>query len=215
MGTRGESELLVFRVRSDSVVWGGYGAILYHGLVKENKLFRAGPWIPDLFLPYGQDESRGETLYLSEKARSDLVLAGVPLSLFVESAVGRIVDIPWQDWDLQAPLPRYVPQSGEPDDYLKSTRLTRDITDDQAWKIWRLVPEREVAVVPRSVILDSGLPGVSLEMRDGTKCGDFVLGRVEYPRYRADRVLIVNRNGKNLLETFDCSWLKWEPVSVA
>jgi hypothetical protein len=112
----------IFKIESKSIIpgeWGDYGDILQHGMASHRPrvggplaLERTGPYIPPITLP-----GIGHVV-LNSHARELLESSG--LSGFTFRPVEKVltVELRWETWDLTADEPPYVPDSGEPEDYI-------------------------------------------------------------------------------------------------
>ena len=113
---------IFFKISAHSIVpgdWGDYGDILQHGMggyshrVNENmQLERTGPFIPPVSFP-----SCGNFVVTTE-ARALLEESGLSGFRFQPVDKKLIVELNWQNWDLNAPEPAEYPEGGEPENYI-------------------------------------------------------------------------------------------------
>lgn len=100
--------------------WGDYGRVLVHGLAwnldrtpeGSAQLERCGPFVPPLTLPSGCGP------VVTAEARSDLEGSGLRGLSFRPVVLAKVVNLAWQDWDLDAPKPARYPAGGEPENYV-------------------------------------------------------------------------------------------------
>jgi hypothetical protein len=111
-----------FRISGRSIIpgdWGDYGDILQQGmgahLARENgriALERTGPFIPPITFPgFGG-------FVLTAQARKLFEASGLTGYSFQPVEKKLIVELHWEEWDLEAPEPKQYPESGEPEDYI-------------------------------------------------------------------------------------------------
>jgi hypothetical protein len=107
-----------FRIQKTIGNWGDYSDILLHGMASRDSetgllnLERTGPFVPPISFPTLESFSVTDSLR-SEIERS--LLSGITFRPITKK---RIVNLNWQDWNLQAEEPEFYPKSGEPEDYI-------------------------------------------------------------------------------------------------
>jgi len=118
--------------------WGDYGDILQHGMTAHLErvegrlqLERAGPYMPPITFPGLGD------IVLTSAGRTLLESSGLTGFTFRPVIKTRIVDLPWQQWDLTSDKPAEYPRSGEPEDYILGRRADARIAE-QMGGIWEL-----------------------------------------------------------------------------
>lgn len=145
-----------FRISGRSIIprgWGDYGNILQHGMtahlprvVGRLALERTGPYIPPITLP-----GIGDILLTSE-AQKLLESSGLSGFSFLSVEKMRIVELPWEGWDLNAEEPAEFPESGEPEDYI----LGRPHSPNAAaalGELWEIVVPPTVRILrPKSAV---------------------------------------------------------------
>jgi hypothetical protein len=111
-----------FKISAHSIIpgdWGDYGDILQQGMAARSEedsgnlqLERTGPYIPPITFP-GLFE-----FVLTSEARALLEASGLSGFSFQPVEKNLIVELHWEDWDLEAPEPKWFPETGEPEDYI-------------------------------------------------------------------------------------------------
>jgi len=109
-------------------------------------LERTGPYIPPISLP-----GIGEIVLTSEAKQ---FLDGSGLTGFSTETVEKalIVELHWENWDLNAEQPFEFPDSGEPEDYIvgKQHNESASAALGELWEI--VVPATVTILRPRSVV---------------------------------------------------------------
>jgi hypothetical protein len=111
-----------FRIQGRTILpdsWGDYGDILHHGMAAHSArideglaLERTGPFIPPITLPGIGD------IILTDRARKLLESSGLTGFTFRPVEKKLIVEVHWENWDLNEELPPEIPETGEPEDYI-------------------------------------------------------------------------------------------------
>jgi hypothetical protein len=143
-------EPLFFIVRERAMVdWGDYGRILQHGmglmLPRQDGLIvllRTGPFIPPITFPgWPSFDNHGSGVVVVGSVRTALEASGLSGLTFQPVLKGRIVWLPWHEWDLKAERPHFRPPGGEPENYiLEDTHSTE--ASDALGDLWEVVPKR-------------------------------------------------------------------------
>jgi hypothetical protein len=112
----------IFKIDKKSILpqrWGDYGDILQHGMTghsprKDGRLAleRTGPYIPPITLP-----GIGGVV-LTSSAKQLLECSGLTGFSFRPVEKALTVELRWENWDLNGEEPEYLPESGEPEDYV-------------------------------------------------------------------------------------------------
>jgi hypothetical protein len=116
-------------------LWGDYGQVLIHGFADRDGsghliLKRTGPFVPPLSIPW---TLREDALVVSTKIKQALV-NWVPNLTFRAVRFGHIVDLPWHEWNLDAPDAEFYP-NGEPEDYLTKPNAPHIRQQMAAWEL--------------------------------------------------------------------------------
>src|SRR5713226_1265884 len=113
-----------FRVEQRAMVdWGDYGHILQHGMghVLPRRdglmiLLRTGPFVPPITFPgWPSFDARGSGVVVVDAVRIALEGSGLTGLTFQPVLKGRIVWLPWHEWDLKAERPALRALGGEPE----------------------------------------------------------------------------------------------------
>jgi hypothetical protein len=119
--------------------WGDYGDILQHGMTAHLartrgrlSLERTGPYMPPITFPGIGD------VVLTSPGRKLLETSGLSGFSFQPVNKTRIVDLPWQQWDLTKDEPPQYPTSGEPEDYILERPADSRVAK-QMGEIWEMV----------------------------------------------------------------------------
>jgi len=145
-----------FRISERSIIpgeWGDYGDILQQGMGAHSEgadgrlqLERTGPYIPPITFPgFGG-------FVLTSVARDLLEGSGLIGYSFRPVDKKLIVELHWEDWDLNAPEPRDYPESGEPEDYIlgKTHCPEAAVALGDLWEV--LVPKNVRVLRPRPIV---------------------------------------------------------------
>ncbi len=119
--------------------WGDYGHILQHGMTSHLLrvegllcLERTGPYMPPITFPGIGD------VVLTSGGKAQLEASGLSGFTFRPVRKTRIVELPWQDWDLSTGDPPELPESGEPEDYILERQPDARLSDEMG-DVWELV----------------------------------------------------------------------------
>ena len=130
-----------FKIESRSILpdaWGDYGDILQHGMTAHSSridgnlaLERTGPYIPPITLPGIGD------IILTTEARRLLESSGLTGFAFRPVEKKLIVELHWENWDLNDEQPPEYPESGEPEDYILGKQHNKTASDalGDLWEI--------------------------------------------------------------------------------
>ena len=130
-----------FKIESRSILpdaWGDYGDILQHGMTAHSSridgnlaLERTGPYIPPITLPGIGD------IILTTEARRLLESSGLTGFAFRPVEKKLIVELHWENWDLNDEQPPEYPESGEPEDYILGKQNNKTASDalGDLWEI--------------------------------------------------------------------------------
>ena len=138
----------VFDVRQRPIVaWGDYGHVLQHGmgLMLPRRdgfmvLLRTGPFIPPITFPgWPSFDTRGSGVVVVDSVRTALESSGLIGLTFQPVLKGRIVWLPWHEWDLKADRPHFHPPEGEPENYVLE-EIHSAKAADALGDLWELVP---------------------------------------------------------------------------
>lgn len=147
-----------FKISERSIIpgdWGDYGDILQHGMGAHSarqegriQLERTGPYIPPVSFP----GLRG--FVLTSEAR--LLLESSLLTGYTFRPVDKklIVELHWEEWDLNAPEPASYPETGEPEDYILG-RPHSSKAAEQIGDLWEVVIPPAVEVLRSRPIVES------------------------------------------------------------
>ncbi len=145
--------------------WGGYGDILQHGMSthlprREGKisLERTGPYIPPITFP--------SSIVPTSDARRLLESSGLTGFSFRPVEKAHIVELRWEQWDLNLDWPPKLPDSGEPEDYILAEPHSQSASDalGELWEV--AVSATGKMISPPSINLDSYVrpyPGFSYD----------------------------------------------------
>jgi len=129
------------------VSWGDYGHILQHGmgLMLPRRdglmvLLRTGPYLPEITFPgWPSFDSHGSGIVVVDSLRTALERSGLTGLGFQPVLKGRIVHLPWHEWDLNSDRPHLRPPGGEPANYILEDAHSAE-TSDALGDLWELVP---------------------------------------------------------------------------
>jgi len=145
-----------YRPEARSIIprqWGDYGYMLQHGMAAhlprqggKLRLERTGPYIPPISLP-----GIGE-IVLTTQAKHLLDSSG--LTGFTTETVEKalVVELHWENWNLDAEQPFEYPESGEPEDYIlgKPHSASASAALGELWEI--VVPGTLTVIRARSIV---------------------------------------------------------------
>lgn len=122
-----------FKIDGRSILpesWGDYGDILQHGMTAHSSridgnlaLERTGPYIPPITLPGIGD------IILTTEAKRLLESSGLTGFAFRPVEKKLIVELHWENWDLNEEQPPEYPDSGEPEDYILGKKHSKTASD--------------------------------------------------------------------------------------
>lgn len=194
-----------FYLVKSAAPWGDYGHILVAGMANRSddgvvELFRTGPFVPPISLPYGY-------VIVRDDLRLQLESSGLTSFAFREVRKQQIVDLDWTDWDLHGLGPKQYPEDGEPAAYIEGQPHSASCAA-QMGPLWEL--DLEVAdTVPleRQEEYRSWLSHVIVREDDWNDApfffGQWVSGT---------RELLVDEVGKAWLANHAEKWIEFEPV---
>jgi hypothetical protein len=145
-----------FSVRSKPLMnpsWSDYGQILEHGMTAHLRreggrlmLERTGPFIPPITLPGIGD------IVLTSSARELLLSSGLSGFDFRPVRKALVVELHWEQWDLDAEAPELYPESGEPEDYIlgQPNSATASTALGELWEL--VVPATATILRPQSIV---------------------------------------------------------------
>ncbi|MGD0939780.1 MAG: hypothetical protein ABR905_08700 [Terracidiphilus sp.] len=146
-----------FKIEGCSVFpndWGDYGDILQHGMSSHQprrngsiSLERTGPYIPPVTFP--------GPIVLTTEARQLLESSGLSGLSFLPVVKAHIVELHWEEWDLNLDWPPKLPDSGEPEDYILAEPHNPGASDalGELWEI--TVPKTGKIISPERITLSS------------------------------------------------------------
>ena len=145
----------LFRINSRSInPWGDYGDILQNGMTMHSArvggmlaLERTGPFIPPIRLP-------GIDVILTTEARAQLEASGLTGFSFAPVFKKLIVELHWEDWDLNSDKPAEYPDSGEPEGYILGKPHSEGAADALG-NLWELVVPVTIDIVRPTPIVQS------------------------------------------------------------
>lgn len=118
--------------------WGDYGRILVHGMSAhlervngQLQLERTGPYVPGITLPGISD------VIVTDAVRERIQISALSGCQFAPLTKSRIVHLDWSSWDLSSDLPRELPASGEPEDFILA-RPHEPALADSIGTLWEL-----------------------------------------------------------------------------
>jgi hypothetical protein len=129
-----------YQLGSGVAPWGDYGDILWNGWTEEAEecgtskilVSRTGPFVPPITLPFGR-------VLVTSEFRKKLAAEGFSGLSFVPTEYQKVVHIPWEQWDTNAPEPASYPDTSEPEGYLlegaHDERLARTMPRLWAWNV--------------------------------------------------------------------------------
>ena len=194
-------------------LWGDYGSILIHGMVRENYtsdlpylLLRTGPFIPPLTLPFTYPE---RFVVCNDKFRNEIlaVLGALESSTLIKK---KIPKLNWEEWNLDAPEPDEYPRGGEPENYILKRWHSRTAAR-QMGDVWRINPPESAESACASDDDDEELVVmVNLSTWDGSH---FFGSRNQGFFFVTEKLLgwFQERTG-DWLEFHECP--KWEPSAI-
>ncbi|AZA98269.1 hypothetical protein EG359_01025 [Chryseobacterium joostei] len=125
--------------------WGDYGNTLFTGFAypDENNdeiiyIERAGPFVPAIY-------KKWDMILVSESTRQKLEKSDLKGIQFINTTFKKIVDIDWQNWDLEAEKPRIYPAGGEPENYIFTRKHNAEIAKKME-AIWCLKLDKETLI---------------------------------------------------------------------
>jgi hypothetical protein len=131
--------------------WGDYGDILQHGMSmhlprRDGKisLERTGPYIPPITFP--------SAIILTSEARELFESSGLSGSSFLPVEKAHIVELHWENWDLDLVWPPKLPESGEPEDYILAEPHSASASDalGELWEV--AVPATAKIIRPQPIV---------------------------------------------------------------
>ena len=135
--------------------WGDYGDILQHGMTAHSSrvegrlsLERTGPYIPPITLPGIGD------IILTSEARRLLESSGLSGFSFQPVEKKLIVEIRWEDWDLNEDVPPQYPESGEPEDYILGKQHS-PIVAEALGDLWEVSVARTATILRPTPVVNS------------------------------------------------------------
>ena len=147
-----------FKISGHSIIsgcWGDYGDILQQGMGAHSKevdgrmqLERTGPFIPPITFP----GLRG--FVLTSEARSMLESSEFTGYSFKPVDKKLIVELHWEDWDLNASEPAIYPETGEPEDYILGQPHSSEAASALG-DLWEVVVPKTVSVLRQRRIVES------------------------------------------------------------
>jgi hypothetical protein len=148
----------LFKISSRSIIpgeWGDYGDILQHGMGAHSarrdgrmQLERTGPYIPSVSFP----GLRG--FVLTSAARLIFESSGLTGCTFQPVDKRLIVELHWEEWDLNAPEPATYPETGEPEDYVLGQPHSPEAAE-QLGDLWEVTVPPTVRVLRLRPIVES------------------------------------------------------------
>ena len=201
-----------YRLRGPEL-WGDYGNVLIHGFAggldgQEGilEIERTGPFVPPITLPMPGSQN----LVITDEFRKELESGDLGQLRFRPVIKARIVDIPWQDWNLDAEEPQEGPETGEPDDYLDrphSPEIAEAIGD-----LWQIILNdgAEVDIDIKRAPWDYDVR-VHVDTWNGEP---LFFGK--HPKADSDRGrwIIVTDRGKRWLEEKAGKWVRFQELPV-
>ncbi len=125
--------------------WGDYGNTLFTGFAypDENNdeiicIERAGPFVPAIY-------KKWDMILVSESTRQKLEKSDLKGIQFINTTFKKIVDIDWQNWDLEADKPKIYPAGGEPENYISTRKHNAEIAEKME-AIWCLKLDKETLI---------------------------------------------------------------------
>jgi hypothetical protein len=145
-----------FKISERSIIpgdWGDYGDILQHGMGAHSarrdgrmQLERTGPYIPPVTFP----GLKG--FVLTSAARLLLESSRLTGCTFRPVDKKLIVELHWEEWNLNAPEPASYPETGEPEDYILGQPHSSEAAK-QLGDLWEVVIPPTVNVLQsRSIV---------------------------------------------------------------
>ncbi len=191
-------------------LWGDYGDALIAGFVQADRiagqlvLDRTGPFIPPITFP-----TYGQAVVVSSEFKASLASAFPYLSFRVVEK-GRIVDLPWHDWDRQLPEPPYYPPGGEPENYLEGPPSVS--AANELGTLWEVeLPVGIDAKYHSTLAIQSRSFEGGVLVRRNSWLGFGFMAAVINPTFRRP---IVSSSGRDWLERHAGKWVTFAEVSA-
>jgi len=147
-----------FKIEGRSILpesWGDYGDILQHGITAHSSrvngnlaLERTGPYIPPVTLPGIGD------IILTTEARRLLESSGLTGFAFRPVEKKPVVEVHWENWDLNDEKPPEYPDSGEPEDYILGKEHS-ETAADALGDLWEVLVENTARILRLTPIVSS------------------------------------------------------------
>jgi len=191
--------------------WGDYGSVLIQGYAEIHdktdgsiEVKRTGPFAPPITFPLGPD---GFELVATDKFRNELQAAGLGRFGFRKVVKVHIVDIPWQDWDLNADYPPSPTDLGDPDKYLDRPHSPQ--AADAMGDLWQVILDART-------VDDASNEGKQPQSSNQNRNGDDIF-RYDSPTVSSSgnfRPIVVTARGKQWLEGRVGKWVRFREIPV-
>lgn len=147
---------MIYKAKGRSIIpggWGDYGDILQQGMSARLErsdgrlaLERTGPFVPPITFP-----GIGE-IVINSDVRDALEFSRLTGFSFSPVEKVRIVDLRWEEWDLEADEPPEYPETGEPEDFISQREHDREIAKEMG-DLWQIVvPQTATVLRPRRIV---------------------------------------------------------------
>lgn len=198
------------------VGWGDYGHVLQHGLglmlPRQDGLMvvlRTGPFIPPFTFPgWPSFDPRGSRIVVVDAARTQLGASGLTGITYQAVLKGRIVWLPWHEWDLSAEGPHLRATGGEPVNYVLELEHSEEASE-------ALGDLREIVADP--------IDWMAREVREDEEGERITSFRVLPDRWKSEdffrihpaATLLCSERAKEWLETNFPACLTFQPLPIS
>jgi hypothetical protein len=201
------SDVTAYAAMTREAPWGDYGSIIVHGLSAhldrlegQLQLERTGPYVPGITLPGISD------VVVVDEVRERIQAASLSGCRFVPLMKSRIVHLDWSDWDLESELPREMPESGEPEDFVLA-RSHDHALSDEIGPLWEL----QLDAGPRVARTRSSLGRFQYDFTYGASAGSLP----DFWRGANMRYVFVSDHAREVIGNDQLRWCRMHPAVPA
>lgn len=124
-----------YLIRNKQVSWGDYGNIIVYGFISKEGteiiVERTAPFVPSVY-------SYNKYIAIVDSLKEGIESLNFKGISFNKTKKKKIIELDWQKWDINEPIP-VKPKSGEPEDFILKGKHIEQLAESME-DIWVMIP---------------------------------------------------------------------------